>query len=129
MFPHIQRLMDCDDDTMKTVMRNTTRILGEEVSQLMDTQGMENLINLYIKERDLATLGKCSQHLYHRAGSCSVGGLIQLHQSRNAARFESYRFITNGKESIALYSELYCRLCKMSVFSYVLYQKRNVKEL
>lgn len=68
----------------------------------MDTQGMENLINLYIKERDLATLGKCYQHLYHRAGSCSVGGLIQLHQSRNAARFESYRFITNGKESIAL---------------------------
>lgn len=79
----------------------------------MDTQGMENLINLYIKERDLATLGKCYQHLYHRAGSCSVGGLIQLHQSRNAARFESYRFITNGKESIALYSELYCRLCKI----------------
>uniref|UniRef100_K1Q047 Uncharacterized protein n=1 Tax=Magallana gigas TaxID=29159 RepID=K1Q047_MAGGI len=60
LFPHIQRLMDCDDDTMKTVMRNTTRILGEEVSQLMDTQGMENLINLYIKERDLATLDAIS---------------------------------------------------------------------
>lgn len=58
LFPHIQRLMDDDDEMIKTVMRTVTRILGEEVTQLMDTQGMENLISLYIKERDLATLGK-----------------------------------------------------------------------
>lgn len=50
--------MDDDDEMIKTVMRTITRILGEEVTQLMDTQGMENLISLYIKERDLATLGK-----------------------------------------------------------------------
>ncbi|XP_052697616.1 uncharacterized protein LOC128175814 [Crassostrea angulata] len=60
LFPHIQRLMDDDDEMIKTVMRTVTRILGEEVTQLMDTQGMENLISLYIKERDLATLDAIS---------------------------------------------------------------------
>lgn len=58
LFPHIQRLMDDDDEMIKTVMRAVTRIIGEEVSQLMDTQDMENLISLYIRERDIATLGK-----------------------------------------------------------------------
>lgn len=58
MFPHIQRLMDDDDDTIKTVMRTITRVLGREETQLIDTQGMENLISLYIRERDLAILGK-----------------------------------------------------------------------
>lgn len=58
LFPHIQRLMDDDDDTIKTVMRTITRVLGREETQLMDTQGMENLISLYIRERDLAILGE-----------------------------------------------------------------------
>lgn len=58
LFPHIQRLMDDDDDTIKTVMRTITRVLGREETQLIDTQGMENLISLYIRERDLAILGK-----------------------------------------------------------------------
>lgn len=58
LVPHIQRLMDDDDDTIKTVMRTITRVLGREETQLIDTQGMENLISLYIRERDLAILGK-----------------------------------------------------------------------
>ena len=49
--------MDDEEELIKNTMRTIVRILGEEVNKIMDTQGMENLIALYIREKDLATLG------------------------------------------------------------------------
>jgi hypothetical protein len=58
LFPDIQRLMDHEDETVKTTMRAIMQTLGDATSKLMGTEGMENLISLYLKEKDLSTLSK-----------------------------------------------------------------------
>jgi hypothetical protein len=50
--------MDHEDETVKTTMRAIMQTLGDATSKLMGTEGMENLISLYLKERDLSTLSK-----------------------------------------------------------------------
>lgn len=58
IFPHIQRLMDNEEETIKSTMRALMQMFGEETSKLMDINGMENLISLYLKEKDSSTLSE-----------------------------------------------------------------------
>lgn len=50
--------MHDDNDDIQRVMMMISSMLGSEVTHLMDTEDMENLVDMFIKENDLATLGE-----------------------------------------------------------------------